>query len=56
MPDRDKLVTRSAPTWAWETIDETLAMDARSSAFDETLRREIQAALDAMIQASEAGD
>jgi hypothetical protein len=44
----DELITRSAPQWAWDVIDETLAMDAQSSAFDPELRDEIDAALAAM--------
>ena len=39
---------RHAPKWAWDTIDETLALDAESSAFDLALRREIDAALNEM--------
>ena len=46
-------VTRSAPRWAWDVIDETLAADARSSAFDPALREEVQSALDAMVDACE---
>jgi hypothetical protein len=57
VPEHDsELVTRSAPAWAWEVIDETLAMDAQSSAFDPDLREKIGKALEAMIDASEAGE
>ncbi len=48
---QNELVDRCAPRWAWEVIDETLAADALSSAFDPTLRQQIQLALEAMIQA-----
>ena len=43
-----KRVRRVAPRWAWDTIDETLDMDAQSSAFGPELRREIQQAIAAM--------
>lgn len=33
---------------AWDTIMETMAMDAESSAFDQALRDEIQDAIDAV--------
>ena len=46
-------VYRSTPRWAWEVIDETLAMDARSSAFDPKLRETIRVALHAMIMSCE---
>jgi hypothetical protein len=42
------MITRQAPAWAWDIIDETLAADARSRAFDAATRNEIGAALDAM--------
>ena len=45
------MITRQAPAWAWDIIDETLATDARSSAFDAATRGEIGAALDAMQDA-----
>lgn len=48
-----ELVTCSAPRWAWDTINETLAMDAESKAFSQELRDEIAAAIDAMIAACE---
>ena len=44
----DELLTRSAPRWAWDIIDETLHMDISSSAFDKGLREEIRSARDAM--------
>ena len=44
----DEVVTRSAPRWAWEVIDETLEMDANSSAFDKELREQIALALKGM--------
>lgn len=52
----NEIVTRSAPRWAWDTIDETLALDAHSPAFDPKLREAIAGALEAMIEASEKGD
>lgn len=45
----DEVVTRSAPRWAWDTIDETLEMDARSSAFDKELREAVALALKSMM-------
>lgn len=48
----DEVVTRSAPRWAWDLIDETLAMDSKSGSFDPELRQEIHAALEAMVMAS----
>lgn len=47
MTDR---ITRSAPAWAWDLIDETLAMDAQSSAFDAELRQRISDAHDAIVE------
>jgi hypothetical protein len=52
----DRIVSRAAPAWAWEIIDETLEADSRSPAFDADLRRQIGEAYAAMIEASEAGD
>lgn len=52
----NELVDRSAPRWAWDIIDETLAMDAESKAFDASLRASIAAANLAMIRASETDD
>ena len=43
-----EIVTRSAPQWAWDIIDETLACDAESNAFDRALRLEIKKAMEAM--------
>lgn len=51
----DECVDRSAPRWAWEIIDATLAADATSKAFDSNLRKQISDALAAMIQACETG-
>lgn len=48
MADHDEIFFRSAPQWAWELIDETLAMDARSKAFDPDLRARIGRAYRAM--------
>ena len=49
----DEIVVRQAPRWAWDLIDETLALDASSSSFDGELRADIRNALNAMIHASE---
>jgi hypothetical protein len=46
--ESDRIVTRSAPQWAWDIIDETLDCDANSSAFDPSLREQIQDAIEAM--------
>lgn len=56
MTDENELVTRSAPAWAWEIIDETLAMDERSKAFSADLRENIGAANTAMMLACERAD
>ncbi len=53
MPHEDEIVVRVAPRWAWEIIDETLAMDANSKAFGRELRDQISDAYDAMILACE---
>ena len=45
---KEKLVMRAAPRWAWDTIEETLRLDAESSAFDPQLRRDIRKALSAV--------
>ncbi len=50
---QNELVTRCAPRWAWGMIDETLALDIQSRAFDFTLRSLIENAYHAMIKASE---
>lgn len=52
----NELVDRSAPRWAWEVIDETLAMDCESKAFTPELRKAISDAYDAMIAACERED
>lgn len=49
----NEIVSRSAPRWAWELIDETLAMDAKSKAFSADLRGQISAATYAMGLACE---
>ncbi len=48
-----EIVLREAPRWAWDVIDETLAMDAISSSFSKELREVIDSALQAMINACE---
>ena len=53
---QNETVTRDAPRWAWDVIDETLSMDAQSGAFEAKLRVEIGDALEAMISACEQGD
>jgi hypothetical protein len=55
MEHENEIVTRCAPRWAWEVIDETLSLDSISSAFDPVLRRKILEAFEAMIDACEAG-
>lgn len=52
----DEIVDRSAPRWAWEIIDETLDMDAVSSAFSGDLREGIRRALMAMQIACDRAD
>lgn len=52
----DRVVTRSAPRWAWEIIDETLSMDAQSKAFDKNLRQDIAMALEAVMISCEEPD
>ncbi len=47
-------VDRSAPRWAWDIIDETLAADAKSSAFSEDLRTSVENATIAMAHACES--
>jgi len=51
-----RLVTRSAPEWVWDLIDETLAMDTQSKAFDQHLRTRIGASILAMQLACEASE
>jgi len=45
--------TRTAPGWAWRTIDETLVADSHSKAFDAELRDEIKRAYAAMVSTTE---
>lgn len=52
----DEMVSRCAPRWAWEVIDETLALDQRSSSFDADLRASIEQATTAMAVACEDPD
>lgn len=47
----NELVDRAAPRWAWDIIDETLAMDAQSKAFTAEEQAAIEAANLAMIRA-----
>ena len=55
--DYDKeIVTRCAPRWAWEVIDETLACDVEAGNFDPDLRAAIACSLAAMIDACENPD
>lgn len=55
-PEDFQIVSRVAPAWAWEIIDETLSMDAMSKAFDPGLRESIRKAHAAVILASELAD
>jgi len=48
--ENDKIVSRAAPAWAWQIIDQTLNLDANS------VRTTVRAALLGMIRASEGGD
>ena len=49
----DELVTRCAPRWAWDIIDETLSMDAEARNFDPELRGAIRLAIKGMSAACE---
>src|SRR4030095_7115811 len=46
-------ITRRAPRWAWDTIDDTLLLDAHSKHIDPDRRREIENAVDVMKTVSE---
>lgn len=52
----DELVDRCAPRWAWDIIDETLANDAKSKAFDAETREQVRKAYEGMIYACGEGD
>lgn len=54
--EENRIVSRAAPAWAWETIDQTLEADAHSRAFDQDLRESIRRAHVAVILASELAD
>lgn len=49
----DEIVTRCAPEWAWQVIDETLELDRGSPAFAPELKQEISEAYEAMIDCCE---
>ena len=51
-----EIVSRAAPRWAWEIIDQTLALDAESKAFDEATRADVRAAVMGVQMASDWGD
>ena len=51
-----EIVTRSAPRWAWNIIDQTLELDANAKNFDTAPRDEIGLAYQAMIDSCEAGN
>ena len=51
-----EVVSRAAPRWAWEIIDQTLEADSLSSAFDPNLRAMIRAATVAMLLACESAN
>jgi len=51
----DEVVTRSAPRWAWDIIDNTLYMDAKSKGFDEETRADVSMAMDGVVYACETG-
>ena len=42
------ILTRRAPRWAWDVIEETLRLDAKSNAFDRDLRADITRAINAI--------
>jgi len=48
--------TRTAPVWAWGTIDDTLAMDAESHGFDDSLRAQIRQAIAALARMLDLAD
>ena len=54
MNDENEIVLRKAPVWAWRAIDETLYLDARSSAATPELRQIIKEAAEAMEDVEEA--
>lgn len=49
----NQVVTRSAPRWAWQIMDETLEMDTKSKGFDFNLRVQIRNSLTAMRECCE---
>ena len=51
---RDRLETRVAPRWAWEVLDETLALDAESGHIDGPVRDSIARAV-AAVRTVEVG-
>lgn len=51
--NENRIVTRCAPQWAWDLIDETLMMHANSNVIDRDLREMIDDALRGMVYASE---
>lgn len=48
-----EVVTRCAPRWAWELIDETLEKDSQSKSFDKNLREQIENAIRGMDLSTE---
>ena len=56
MSNDNRIITRCAPMWAWDLIDETLHLDSTSKAFDKNLRDDIATAMQAMLYASENPD
>lgn len=52
----NRIITRSAPLWAWNLIDETLYADTQNKAFDKSLRDEIAGAIRAMAYSCENPD
>lgn len=47
--NKDDLVLRISPQWAWDIVDETLTCDMNSLAFDKHLRVEIRDAVEAFV-------
>lgn len=50
---KEPMVTLRMPQSAWDTLEETLQMDAQSSAFDPELREEIEEALGTIEQVAD---
>lgn len=51
--EQSQITTLRIPKTAWELLRETLEMDTKSKAFDPSLRKQITAALNSVIEAPE---